>query len=73
MSKAAKTKLVALCILALLLVVIVFQNTESVETKVLFVTIIMPRAVLILVTSLLGFAAGVLVAVLFSRKTRSSR
>jgi len=73
MSKAAKTKLLALCILAVLLVVIVFQNTESVETKILFVAITMPRAVLILVTSLLGFASGVLVAVLFSRKTKPSR
>jgi uncharacterized integral membrane protein len=46
----------------LLLLVIILQNTAAVETKVLFVTLTMPRAVLLLGTTLVGFILGVLMS-----------
>ena len=55
-----KPKLVALSVLALLVVIVVLQNTQAVETKLLFFTITMPRAVLLFGAMLAGFAMGVL-------------
>ena len=58
-----KTKLIIAAVLAVLAIVIIAQNTEPVETRVLFATVTMPRFVLLLITALLGFAAGFLTAV----------
>ena len=55
-----RTKAIILVILALLGMVIVLQNTETVETRLLFWTISMPRAVLLIGTSLIGFATGII-------------
>ncbi len=55
-----KPKLIALSVLAILLVIVVLQNTQAVETKLLFFTITMPRAVLLFGAMLAGFAMGVL-------------
>jgi uncharacterized integral membrane protein len=56
-----KIKLWGGVILAVLLLIVVFQNTAEVETKILFVHITMPRAVLLFITALAGFIAGMLV------------
>ena len=66
-----RTKAIILVILALLGMVIVLQNTETVETKILVWTISMPRAVLLLGTSLIGFAAGIIVSFFFGGKKTS--
>ena len=42
--------------------VIVLQNTEPVSTRILFITITMPRAVLLLGTTCIGFTLGVLLS-----------
>jgi uncharacterized integral membrane protein len=63
-------KLIATTVLALLGVVIILQNTEPVETKLLFLSITMPRAVLLMGTTLIGFALGVLVSLFFKRKDK---
>lgn len=55
-----KTKIVVVALLAVLIVVIVLQNTEVVETKILFTTISMPRAALLFGTLISGFVIGVL-------------
>ncbi len=47
-------------ILLVVAVIIAFQNRESVETRLLFVTVEMPRAALLFVTLVTGFGAGVL-------------
>lgn len=54
-------KLVTLVVLISLAVVIVWQNRAPVATKILFVTVTMPRAVLLFITVALGFVAGVVV------------
>ena len=61
-------KMILIGILALLGVIIILQNTAPVETKLLFLTITMPRAILLMGTTLIGFALGVLVSFIFQRK-----
>jgi uncharacterized integral membrane protein len=61
-------KLISIAVLTLLGVIIVLQNTEPVETRLLFLTITMPRAVLLMGTTLIGFALGILVTLFFPRK-----
>jgi uncharacterized integral membrane protein len=48
--------------------IIVLQNTETVETRLLFWSISMPRAVLLLGTSLIGFAVGIIASLFLCRK-----
>ena len=55
-----RTKLVLIAVAAVLALILIVQNTEDVQTRVLFWTVALPRAVLLLVTLLLGFAIGVL-------------
>lgn len=55
-----KTKLVAIAILSLLILIIVFQNIEPVDTKILFLTLSMPRAILLAFTWMIGAICGML-------------
>ena len=57
-----KAKIIILTIIALLAVIVVLQNTEAVETKVLFVSFTMPRAAMLFGAIIVGFAAGVITA-----------
>ena len=61
-------KLISILILVSLGLIIVLQNTEPVITKLLFVSITMPRAVLLFGTTILGFALGVLVSFMMVKK-----
>jgi uncharacterized integral membrane protein len=49
-----------MAIVALLVLIVVLQNTESVQTDVLFISISMPRAVLLFGTLVIGFLLGLL-------------
>ena len=53
-----KLKLVAIAVISL----VVLQNTQAVETNLLFLTVTMPRAALLFGTLIIGFAIGVLTA-----------
>ncbi len=68
----AKFKLLASLVLAVLGIIIVLQNTESVQTRLLFITVEMPRAVLLFTTTMVGFALGVLVALILSGKRKQA-
>ncbi len=57
-----KLKLAMLVFLAVLAVVLILQNTQAVVTRLLFVTVSMPLAALLVLTLVVGFAAGVLTA-----------
>jgi len=61
-------KVVTLVVLILIAVVIVLQNTEMVETRLLFFSLTMPRAVLLLVATTIGFALGLVVSLLVAKK-----
>jgi len=51
-------KLALIGIVVVLAIIIIVQNTSAVETRVLFVTVTMPRALLLLITFLIGVAVG---------------
>jgi uncharacterized integral membrane protein len=57
-----KLKIVGVAVIALIVVIVVLQNTQSVETKLLFLTVTMPNAALLFGTLIIGFAIGVLTA-----------
>ena len=63
-------KMISIAILTILGVIIILQNTEQVETKLLFLSIAMPRAILLMGTTLIGFALGILVSFFFQRKEK---
>jgi len=67
----SRWKLVAVAIVAILAIIVVLQNTQAVETKLLFLTVTMPRAVLLFVTLVIGFAIGVLAAEKITRRRRA--
>ena len=66
----AKFKLLASLVLAVLGLIIVLQNTNSVETRLLFITVTMPQAILLFTTTMVGFALGVLVALILAGKRK---
>ncbi|MEM9373088.1 MAG: LapA family protein [Planctomycetota bacterium] len=59
----SRLKLAAVILSLIVVAIVVIQNTEQVETRILFMTITMPRAVLLFVTAALGFGAGLLMGV----------
>jgi uncharacterized integral membrane protein len=63
-----KTKVVALIALPILAVIVFLQNTEAVETKLLFMTVTMSRALLLILTFAVGFAAGLIAMSYLLRK-----
>ena len=69
----SRFKMICIAVLTILGVIIILQNTEQVETKILFLSISMPRAILLMGTTLIGFALGILVSFFFQRKDRSSK
>jgi uncharacterized integral membrane protein len=67
-----KAKMIAIVIISLLALIVFIQNTEAVETKLLFMTVTMSRALLLISTFLMGFAAGVITTSYILRKTKKS-
>jgi len=66
-----KAKLIAALVLITIFLVLVLQNTQPVETKLLFVTVTMPRAALLGLSMLIGIGVGILVSLgLASRRSK---
>jgi len=63
-----KARLYGLLSVAAASLVVIFQNTQEVETRVLFWTFGLPRAALLAATLLAGFAGGVIWAGFRRRK-----
>ena len=63
-----RMKLIGALTAVLLIVIVILQNTQLVETRFLFMTITMPNAVLIGLSLLIGAAAGILIALNLSGK-----
>jgi uncharacterized integral membrane protein len=66
-------KVVTASILAILVAILVFQNTEPVETHLLSATVAMPHAVLIFISAAAGFALGVLLTMSLKSKPNNIR
>ena len=63
-----RAKMIGILVLALFIGIVVLQNTERVQTHIFFLTITMPRAVLLFLTALIGFIIGILSSLLVRRK-----
>lgn len=61
-----RIKVIAILIAVILGAIVILQNTQPVETRFLFARIIMPNAVLLGITLLIGVAIGLLVALTIS-------
>jgi uncharacterized integral membrane protein len=57
-----KAKIIIILVTSLLALVVFLQNTEAVETKILFTAVTMPRVVLLIVTFVAGFIVGLATA-----------
>lgn len=68
-----KVKLIAIVVISILAFIIFLQNTESVETKILFMNVAMPRAILLILTFLAGFVAGIITTSLLLRKSEKKK
>jgi uncharacterized integral membrane protein len=56
-------KLAGIALSVIVVLILIFQNRENVSTDILFVTITMPRAVLLIVVLAIGFVLGLLTAI----------
>lgn len=57
-------------LIAALILIIILQNTAPVETRILFMTFVMPRAALLFITAVLGFLCGALVTMITLTKNK---
>ena len=62
-----RIKFIGIGVLVLLVVIVVLQNTERVDTKILFFTITMPRALLLVATAAIGFIIGLMLSLKIRR------
>jgi len=63
-----KFKLIVAAIAVVLVVIVILQNTASVDTRILFMTVSMPRALLLFVAMAVGFAGGLVAAMSVLKK-----
>ncbi len=68
-----QTKSIIIGIIALIVLVILIQNSETAIVQILFWSISMPLLVLILATAFLGFALGYLICSMQTRSRRSNK
>lgn len=68
-----KVKYTVVGMLVLFVVIVTFQNTEQVDTQLLFTTISLPIALLLFTTLAIGFVLGILTTgiVLARRKKKA--
>ncbi len=71
--KKNKVKLVALIVVVVLAVIIFLQNTQTVETRILLLKFQMSRALLLMLTFLLGLLTGVLLTTNVLRKKKDAK
>ena len=68
-----KVKVIGIILISILVVVIFLQNTEAVETKLLFTTVTMSRALLLILTFVAGFATGLITMSYMMRKPKRTQ
>ena len=70
MTKSAKVKVGVVAVLAVLMVVVILQNTDPVKTRFLFAEVVMPQIVLLLITLLVGAIAGIIAGELWAGRNK---
>ena len=68
-----KTKIVVILIVSLLSLIVFIQNRQAIDTKLLFVTITMPLALLLILTFIMGSILGLVIASYVLREPRKPR
>jgi len=68
-----KAKIVGIIVVSILVSIIFLQNTEAVETKLLFATVSMSRALLLILTFIAGFATGLITMSYIQRKPKITK
>jgi len=68
-----KFKIIVILVVVLLALIIILQNSQAVETKILFWTFTLPRAFLLFLTFMFGFIAGLLAVIRFEGKAKKKR
>jgi len=63
-----KAKMIIVLFVSLIAVIVFFQNTEIVKTRLLFAEIAMPRSLLLTSTFITGFLVGLITASYFLRR-----
>ena len=63
-----KVKLVVIVVVSILTIIILVQNTEPVQARILLAGVQMSLALLMMLTFFLGFVVGILVPTYFLRK-----
>jgi len=63
-----KAKLIAIAVVSILTLIIVLQNTEPAQARILFWPVEMSRALLLMLTFILGLVTGILLATYLLRK-----
>ncbi|HNS22834.1 MAG TPA: lipopolysaccharide assembly protein LapA domain-containing protein [Sedimentisphaerales bacterium] len=66
-----KVKLVAIVVLLVFTIIIVFQNSEPVEARILLLKVQMSRALLLMLTFALGLVTGILVTTVLLRRKKA--
>jgi len=67
-----KIKLIVLLVLTVAAIVVILQNTQTVVTRLLIVSVGMPLAALLALTLLIGFAGGVFAAMKVGKRSGHS-
>lgn len=67
-----KPKRIFLAIIAILLIIILVQNTRVINIHILFWTISMSQIILLFIVSLIAFLIGYFAHLLFSKKQRQN-
>ncbi len=62
-------RIVTIAAAVAVVLILILQNTNEVRTRVLFATVVMPQAVLLVVVLAIGFVIGLLTALRGSKKT----
>ena len=68
-----KIRNIIIVLLVVLAIIVILQNTQAVETKILFVTVTMPRALLLMVTFLVGLAVGFILSGFWFKKQQDQK
>ena len=65
-----KFKQISVIILAMIIIIVAFQNYQPTETQILFWKPSMPRTLLLFIALLAGFIIGAFVTLFYSKKKK---
>lgn len=74
METIKKVKIISIIVLLILIVIVIWQNAQPAETRILFWSFEISRALLLILTGLFGFVAGmILTTYMYRNRSRQHR